>query len=118
VRKILIKRVGAQEEALADHAELAITLASRLIGLLGRASLPAGEALVLAQCHSIHTVGMRFPIDVIFIDRAWRVVALKPAVPPWRLVWPVQGAWGVIEMAVGAIQACALEVGDQLHLAP
>ena len=105
-----------QGNTLATHATIADGLCERLIGLLGRASLPAGEALVFPQCWSIHTIGMRFPIDVIFIDRAWRVAVLKPAVPPGRMIWPVHAAWGVIEMAAGAIQACELIVGDQLHL--
>jgi len=116
VSKILIRHAGAPDQMLATHARIAEHLLERVVGLLGRASLEAGEALVFPRCRAIHTVGMRFPIDVMFIDQAWRVVALNPSVPPGRLLGPIRSAWGTIEMASGAIQRCQLNVGEQLDL--
>lgn len=101
---------------VASNALLASTWASRTIGLLGRETLPEEEALVFPGCHSIHTVGMRFPIDVMFVDRGWRVVALREALPPGRVLWPVWGAWGVVEMAQGSLSKLGLAVGDELSL--
>jgi hypothetical protein len=89
---------------------------SRLVGLLGHERLQAGEALILPRCQAIHMVGMRFAIDAIFVDRAWRVVALRQRLQPNSIGLPVWGAWGVIEASAGTIQAAGLEPGDQLQL--
>ena len=88
-------RVARTQQWLASRARVAQTVAERMVGLLGRTGLEAGEGLVLPGCHSIHTVGMRFPIDVIFVDRQWRVVALRSAYAPGRLIPPVWRAWAV-----------------------
>ena len=111
--QIVLIRNGAR---LATHARVAVTWPSRLVGLLDRARLAQGEGLVLPHCRSIHTCGMRCAIDVIFMDRAWRVVALKLAVPPWRIVGPMWRAWGVVEVAAGTIQHAGVQCGDQLRL--
>ncbi len=60
--------------------------AARLLGLalLGRER--AGEGLLLPHCRSVHTAGMRFPLDVVFLDDTERVIRIAQAVPPWRLV--------------------------------
>ena len=112
-QRIRIRRSG---ELLAAQARVARSVPERMVGLLGRASLPPGEALIFPECQSIHTWGMRFPIDVIVTDRLWRVVALQPRLPPWRIMAPVRSGWGIIEMAEGSIQRAGLEVGDQLEL--
>ncbi len=104
-------------EVLAHQVVMATSVWQRLVGLLGQTSWPPDRAMVFAGCNSIHTVGLRFPIDVIFMDRNWKGVALRPAVVPGRLIPPIRGAWGTIEMAEGSIQQSALEIGEQLHLA-
>ena len=114
VIRITVARTGA---ILARRASLAWTPRERMTGLLGRSSLPETEAMVFPNCRSIHTIGMRFAIDVALIDRGWRIVALKPGVTPGRLLWPVRGAWGVIEMAGGALRRFDLRTGDQLEVA-
>lgn len=93
---------------------MATTFRLRLIGLLACRHLPDEEALVFPNCRSIHTLGMRFPIDVLFVDRAWRIVALRPRLRPWRWLLPVGGAWATIEMASGTIARADLHLGDQL----
>jgi uncharacterized membrane protein (UPF0127 family) len=85
-----------------------------MVGLLARRELPADEALVFPNCASIHTVGMRFPIDVIVVDREWRVVALRERLVPGRVVLPVWRAWGVVEAACGTLKRVGLRVGDRL----
>jgi uncharacterized membrane protein (UPF0127 family) len=57
----------------------------RLCGLLGRRPLRAGEGLLIDPCRSIHTLGMRYAIDVIYLDREWRVAKLVHTMKPWRL---------------------------------
>lgn len=85
-----------------------------MVGLLRHRELPADEALVFPACNSIHTVGMRFPIDVVMVDREWRVVALRERLVPGRVVLPVRRAWGVVEASCGTLKRVGLRVGDQL----
>ena len=57
----------------------------RLIGLIGRRSLRAGLALEIPRCRSVHTFGMRFALDLLWLDGRRRVVRVDRAVPPWRV---------------------------------
>jgi uncharacterized protein len=57
----------------------------RLLGLIGRRSLPAGTALEIPRCRSVHTFGMRFALDLVWLDGQRQVVRIDPAVPPFRV---------------------------------
>jgi uncharacterized protein len=57
----------------------------RLTGLIGRRDWPVGVALEIPRCRSVHTFGMRFALDLVWLDRSRRVVRVDRAVPPWRL---------------------------------
>jgi hypothetical protein len=105
-----------RRQPLISHGELADTFWSRLRGLMGRSSLEAGEGLVLKGEKSIHTFFMKFPIDVLYVDRSWRVVRLDVAMPPNRLGPFVARAAYVVELPVGAIETTETRVGDQLVL--
>jgi uncharacterized membrane protein (UPF0127 family) len=106
--------VARTHHPLASKATVARTWWSRIKGLLGRRALDANEALIIPRCRSIHTVGMRFPIDAVFVDRDFRVVALRGGLSPWRVVPTVWKAWGVVELAEGTLVRTHLKVGDQL----
>ncbi len=113
--RISVRRTHA---LVANPARLAASLSARLVGLLRHDHLEPDEGLVLPACQSVHTWFMRFPIDLVFVDRRWRVVALQPSVRPWRFSpWVVQ-AWGVIELAAGTVERLHLQVGDELTAAP
>jgi len=73
----------------------------RMRGLLGREGLPVGELMLLEPCGSIHTIGMRFAIDVLFLDRNWRVIAIRESVHPGRLAWGGWRACRTLEAAAG-----------------
>ena len=103
-------RTGA---IVASSLEPAFESATRNRGLLGRASLPQGHALVIAPSNLVHTFFMRFPIDVIYTDRSGRVLKIRPAIRAWRLSLCV-GAFAVIEMAPESAAAAGLTVGDRL----
>jgi uncharacterized protein len=105
------------DETIARDVELAVTRRTRRRGLLGRDRLDASAALVLAPCWSIHTMFMRFPIDVIFVDRQGRAVRTISALPPWRMA-AAPGAEAVIELAAGALRVRDVSVGDSLYLSP
>jgi uncharacterized membrane protein (UPF0127 family) len=59
----------------------------RLTGLIGRRTLPDGVALEIPRCRSVHTCGMRFALDLAWLDGERRVVRIDRAVPPWRVRW-------------------------------
>ena len=103
--------------AVALEVDVAATRATRRRGLLGRESLAATEGLLLSPCKAVHTVGMRFPIDVIFIDRDGRAVRIVPSLAPWRIAMSAR-AKAVIELAAGQAEASDIQVGDLLYLAP
>ena len=80
----------------------------RLRGLLGRDGLARGEAMAFPRCGAVHTVGMRFPIDVAFLGRDGRPVRLVRAVPPGRLlVWGGFRARTTVEAAAGWLPPAA-----------
>lgn len=84
---------------------------------MGKSRLDPGHALLIKPCSSIHTFFMRFPIDVVFVDKASRVVKIAENVKPWRLLLGGKGAHAVVELANGALAGTDLKVGDHLDLA-
>jgi len=91
---------------------------SRMVGLLGRRRLGEDEGLLLAPCRSIHTLLMRFPIDVLYLDREHVVVKTAPALRPFRFSACLRGGHSTLELASGAIEASGTQVGDRLALTP
>lgn len=86
----------------------------RMRGLLGRQALGPGQALLIDPCPSVHTLGMAYPIDLVFLDANYRVLKLVPQLKPSR--WAgCAGARATIELAPGAIAALALSLGDVLQ---
>ena len=70
---------------------------SRLLGLAWRSRSQAGPGLLIPRCASVHTFGMRFPLDLFFLDREGRVISVRRQVPPRRVVWQ-RGARSVLEI--------------------
>jgi len=99
---------------LAHSATIAQSFSSRLTGLLGREHLPEGEGLIIDPCNSIHTFFMRFPIDVLFVDRGGRVVRRLEAMKPWRVSGIYFQAQKVIELPTGVLAATSTREGDVL----
>jgi len=100
---------------LADRAGIADTSKKRKIGLLKHASLEPGDGLWITPCEAIHTVGMNFPIDVLFLDRKRRVVKIRSAIPRWRMS-ACLSAHSVLELPSGTAAATETRAGDQLEL--
>jgi uncharacterized membrane protein (UPF0127 family) len=76
---------------------VATSLRSRLVGLAWRDRSQAGPGLLIPRCASVHTFGMRFELDVYFLDEAGRVLAVRRGVPPRRVLW-CRGATAVLEV--------------------
>ena len=103
------------DAALAERVEVAVTRRTRRKGLLGRDGLETSSALVLAPCAAVHTMFMRFPIDVVFVDSDGRALRVVPNLGPWRIaIEPF--AHAVVEMAAGSLEARHVRVGDRLYL--
>ena len=100
---------------LAPTVEPAFDSAARRRGLLGRTSLPAGTALIIAPCQSVHTFGMQFAIDVIYAARDGRIIKIRHAMPPGRIS-AAFSAFATIEMAAGTAEAAGIRAGDVLEL--
>ena len=108
--------------SLATNVEVASGLWAKFMGLMGRATLPAGHGLWLPDSNGIHMMFMRFPIDAVFLGRpepdgSRRVVAVRERLPSWRGLVPlVRGAHGVLELPVGVIADTGTAVGDAVAL--
>ncbi len=79
---------------------VARSLRGRLLGLSWRERAQAGPGLLIPRCSSVHTFGMRFELDLFFLDRAGRVIAVRRRVPPRRVLWR-RGAAAVLEVPAG-----------------
>jgi hypothetical protein len=91
----------------------ATTTLERMRGLLARPPLCRGEALLISPCSSVHTFGMKYPIDLVFLTAGWRVRRIVPALRPLRAAWSL-GAAMVLELAAGAAAALGLAPGQEL----
>lgn len=107
-------RLSNANQVIVPRVELASTAWRRMKGLLGRESLPEGEGLLLRPCNSIHTFGMRFAIDVVFLDRELGVVAVSRNLRPGRMAWGGACARQALEVGAGWLELPQL--GDRLRL--
>ena len=99
---------------LACAADVADTSRKRRTGLLQHESLPAGEGLWIIPCEGIHTFGMKFPIDVLFLDRKRKVLEIRAGMPRARLAFCLR-AHSVLELPAGTAEATGTLPGDQLE---
>lgn len=110
----MLVRNETRGSVLAEVTDVANTSAKRRKGLLGCDALPEGHALWIVPCESVHTWFMKFPIDVVYLDRKHRVRKVCRAVPPWRLSICMP-AHSVLELPAGVIETSGTQPGDQLN---
>ena len=103
-------RTGA---LIASTVEIADTRAKRRRGLLGRERLDPCAALVLTPCFMIHTLSMRFAIDVIFLNSEGVVVKVVERMEPGRIA--IARARSVVELAAGTVAARGVAIGDRIY---
>jgi uncharacterized protein len=104
----------SRSTTLADRALIADSSKTRKTGLLKHDRLESGEGLWIKPCEAVHTVGMKFPIDVLFLDKKRKVVKIRPSMPRWRMAacfW----AHSVLELPSGMAAATNTSRGDQLE---
>jgi|SRR5690554_4732388 uncharacterized membrane protein (UPF0127 family) len=105
-----------RETIVCTEATLAQGFLARLRGLMGRRAMPPGSGLLLVPEYSIHTFGMRFSIDVFYLDDDCRVLRLQEAMPPNRIGPIVRGCKAILETPVGTIRQSRTQIGDLLAL--
>ena len=101
---------------IAERVRRAATHWTRLRGLLGTRTLLEGDGLWITPCRQVHTVGMRYAIDVVFLDAAQRVVETARALAPGRVSPRVVAATSVLELPAGTVDRTGLLVGSTLDI--
>ena len=102
---------------VAERLRPAHTHWTRLRGLLGTRVLPEGDGLWIRPCRQVHMFGMRYAIDVVFLDDSHRVVGLTSDLAPGRISPKVREATSVLELPAGTIARAGLVTGAQLEIA-
>ena len=103
-------------QTLVEKGAVARTAAERRRGLIGRASLARGEGMLLPGTKSIHTFGMGFAIDVIFLDSQGRVIHVIEKMNGSRVSPLVMRSTMVIEMPAGVLARTGTELGDYVEM--
>jgi uncharacterized membrane protein (UPF0127 family) len=96
---------------IAREVRMGCSFASRCLGLMRTKALGEQQGLLLTPARTAHTLGLRYAIDVVFLSRQMRVLALAPTVPPWSLRAAPPGTGRVLELAAGRIAATGLMPG-------
>jgi uncharacterized protein len=86
----------------------------RMRGLLASPPIKQNEGLLITPCSSVHTFGMRYDIDLVFIDKQWTVVKTVKSLKPWRMS-ASNAAFMVLELATNSIERLQLANGQQLE---
>ena len=106
------------KKEMESNKELEILIAdsffTRFAGLMFRQKLPAATGLFLAPCNSVHMCFMRFAIDVVYLDKEYKIIKIVKNLKPWISLSICSKAWAVIEMTAGEAERCGCEVGRML----
>jgi len=114
VSKVRVKN-QTRGTTLADFATVANTSATRRTGLLKHSELLPGDGLWIVPCEAVHTFGMRFPIDLVFLSRKRVVRKIRHAVPRRRIAVDLL-AHSILELPAGMLRTTGTLTGDQLEL--
>lgn len=111
---VLSFRNETKDKLLASRVTCARGFVDRLSGLLVAPKLAPGEGLWLMPCRMIHTWGMRYSLDILFLDADLRVVGSCEQLTPFRLSPLHLRARSVLELVAGTISSVEVQIGDQL----
>jgi uncharacterized protein len=106
---------------LCERLEVAASHVEQSRGLLGRDRLEPGTGMLFEGSWLplmwMHMFFMRFAIDIVFLDKAGRVLRINPDLKPWRVSSMVFGARRALELEAGAAARSGTAIGDQLEIA-
>lgn len=110
---------STRQAYLAQNLACADSHYTRLVGLIGQdaSNFSAGTGLWITPCRGVHTLGMRFPIDVIYLDRQNTVVHLEQNLRPWRIARVCLKATSVLELPPATVSQTATSIGDEIKIA-
>ena len=111
----MLVRNLTRQTVLAGRALVADSSQTRRTGLLKHTGLEPGEGLWIVPCEGVHTFGMKFPIDIVFINKKRIVVKLRKNLARRRIAFCLR-AHSVLELPAGAIEQSGTQPGDQLEL--
>jgi len=111
--KAVNRRTG---QVLATDVKVADNLFTRMKGLLGKKELPTGNALLIKPCFSVHTFFMKFPIDVIFLNKDNQIIASVNNLSPNRMTRLYLQSLSVLELPPGTINASNTVIGDKIEI--
>ena len=106
--------VPSRDLVLVRSGRVAARFWPRLKGLLGTRGLLPGDGLLITPCSSVHMLGMRYAIDVLYLDGQDRVVGIDHALAPGHIGGWHRGARYVIELPAGTCQAAGVAAGDRV----
>jgi uncharacterized protein len=112
--KVLVRN-HTRSTVLAEAADMADTSEKRRTGLLKHERLIPGEGLWIVPCESVHTFFMKFPIDLVYLDKQKKVRKVRHRVPAWRLS-ACLSAHSILELPAGTLEQTGTQVGDQLEV--
>jgi uncharacterized protein len=118
VKQILRVVNSRRDKELGSRIALANGWLSRLRGMIGARAPQPGEGLLLTPCSSVHMYGMRFPLDVAFLDRAGKVVAMYPSLAPQSRTRWHRDAAHALELPAGTLGESGTTLGDVLVWSP
>lgn len=108
----------ARDSTLGTRVAVADTWWLRLRGLVGRAALRPGEGLMLTPCRAVHMYGVRYPIDVAFVDRRGIVLSTYPALAPGARTGWHPAAISALEVPAGTLKLSGTLDGDAIVCSP
>ncbi len=111
----LCRVLTAGGTVVCERCEVPESSFGRARGLLGRDGLAAGEGMLIDRAGSVHMFFMRFPIDVVFLDRDRKVVGVRRGLRPWQVA-AARRAVAALELPAGAAAEAGIEEGDVLAL--
>ena len=106
---------NAAGDVVCERCEVPKSSFARARGLLGRSGLEPGDGMLIDAAPSVHMFFMRFPIDVVFLDRDRKVVRVVHGLRPWRVAG-ARRAVAALELPAGAAAEAGIEKGDVLSL--
>ena len=106
-------RNHTRNTVLGDSVDVADTSEKRRVGLLKHERLEAGSGLWIVPCESVHTFFMKFPIDLVYLDKQRKVRKVRHAVPAWRLSACLT-AHSILELPAGTAEKSGTLPGDEL----
>ena len=118
IREFLRISNPVRQSVLGDRIGVADTTLTRFVGLMGRGFLAPGQGILIRPSNGVHTLWMRFSIDVLLLDGQYRVLSAYRNLRPFRITAIHWKASSALELPAGTIAATNTQLGDQLQLAP